>query len=223
MSNDTIVLKVSERKELGKAVKALRRAGFVPANMYEKGKESVALSAPIGEITKVYHAAGKHSSVELDVEGKKHLAMIRDIDIDPVKGTLRHVGFHAVKRNQKVEAEVPVRIDGEIPGQKLGLLFLQNLDTVQISALPANLPEELLIDGAKLAEEGDKVTVADLKVPEGVEVLTDSETMVADLQVPRDQIAEADAALEETKGADEVETEQGTDETKPETEATEEE
>lgn len=219
MSNDTIVLKVSERKELGKAAKALRRAGIVPANMYERGKESVALSASAGDLTKVYHAAGKHSPVELDVDGKKHLAMIKDVDTDPVKGTLRHVAFHAVKRNEKVEAEVPVRIDGEIPGQKIGLLFLQNLDTVQIEALPANLPEELIIDGAKLAEEGDKVTVADIVVPDGVVVLSDPETMIADLTVPKDQIAAADAALEEGKPAAEIEAEKGTDETKAEAES----
>lgn len=205
MSSDKITLKLTERKELGKAAKALRRAGFVPANMYERGKESVPLSAPIGEITKTYHAAGKHSPVELEVDGKKHLAMIKDVDTDPVKGTLRHVAFHAVKRNEKVEAEVPVRIDGEIPGQKIGLLFLQNLDTVQVEALPGNLPEELIIDGAKLAEDGDKVTVADIQPVDGVVVLTDPETMVADLQVPKDQIAEADAALEEQKAAEGLE------------------
>lgn len=223
MSSDTITLKLTERKELGKAVKALRREGFVPANIYERGKESVPVSAPFLEITKVYQQAGKHHPVELTVEGKKHLAMIKDVDLDPVKNTIRHVGFHAVKRNEKVEAEVPVKIDGEIPAERISLLVLQNLDTVMVEALPANLPDELLVPGEKLAEEGDKVTVADIKVPEGVEILTDPETMVADVQMPRDQIAEADAALAEQKTADEVESDNGTDETKAEAEAGEEE
>ncbi|MFZ1323711.1 MAG: 50S ribosomal protein L25 [Candidatus Saccharimonadales bacterium] len=218
MSSDTITLKLSERKELGKAVKALRRDGYVPANIYERGKESIAVSAPFMEITKVYSAAGKHHPVELVVDGKKHLAMIKDVDFDPVKNTLRHVGFHAVKRNEKVEAEVPVKIEGEIPAEKISLMVLQNLDTALVEALPANLPDVLFVPGAKLAEDGDKVTVADIKVPEGVTMLTDPETMVADVQTPRDQIAEADAALAEAKEASEVEAEQGTDETKPEEE-----
>lgn len=216
MSSDTITLKVTERKELGKAAKALRRAGIVPANMYERGKDSVALSADASALTKVYQAAGKHSPVELDLEGKKHLAMIKDVDTDPVKGTLRHVGFHAVKKGEKVEAEVPVKIDGEVPAEKISLLVLQNLDTVMVEALPSNLPEELLVPGSKLAEEGDKVTVADITVPEHVTILTDPETMIADVQMPKDQIAAADAALEEDKPAAEVESEQGTDETKSE-------
>lgn len=213
MSSDTITLKVTERKELGKAVKALRRQGFVPANMYERGKESLAVSAVSGEIAKTFSLAGKHHPVELVLDGKTHLVMIKDVDIDPVKNTLRHVGFHAVKKGEKVEAEVPVRIDGEIPAQKISLLVLQNLDTVQVEALPANLPNELFVPGEKLAEEGDKVHVSDIKAPEGVTILTDPEIMVADVQVPKDQIAEADAALEENKEANAVEAEKGTDET----------
>lgn len=221
VSSDTITLKVTGRKQLGKSVKALRRAGQVPANMYERGKESVAISAQATEIAKVYNNAGKHHPVELIVDGKKHLAMIKDVDVDPVKNTLRHVSFHAVNRNETVEAEVPVKIEGEIPAQKLSLLVLQNLDTVIVEALPANLPDELFVPGEKLAAEGDKVTVADIQVPDGVTILSDLETMVADVQVPKDQIAEADAALEEMKEAGEVEAEKGTDETTPAEEAAE--
>ncbi len=216
MGGDTITLKLTERKEIGKSVKALRRDGFVPANMYERGKPSQALKADQLELAKVYNQAGKHHPVELEVDGKKHLAMIKDVDLDPVKNTLRHVGFHAVKRNEKVEAEVPVKIEGEIPAEKISLLVLQNLDTVIVEALPGNLPSELFVPGAKLAEEGDKVTVADIKLPEGVTMMTDPETMVADVQVPRDQIAEADAALEETREAGDVESAQDTDEAESE-------
>lgn len=216
MSSDTITLKLTERKELGKAVKALRRDGVVPANIYERGKESIAVSANFMELTKVYGQAGKHHPVELTVGSKKYLAMIKDVDLDPVKNSLRHVGFHAVNRNEKVEAEIPVKIEGEVPAERMGLMVLQNLDTVEVEAIPGNLPDELVVDGAKLVEDGDKVTVADIKLPEGVTMLTDLDTMVADVQTPRDQIAEANAALEEQKEADQVEAENGTDETKAE-------
>lgn len=223
MSSDKITLKLTERKELGKAVKALRRSGQVPANIYERGKDSQAVSASFLEITKVYNAAGKHHPVELTVDGKHHLAMIKDIDFDPVKNTVRHVAFHAVNKNEKVEAEVPVKIDGDIPAERMSLMVLQTLDTVEVEALPANLPDELLVDGAKLVEVGDKVSVADLQVPADVAILTEPEQTIAIVEMPKDQIAEADAALEEAKEAGEVESEKGTDETESEVEDKEEE
>lgn len=221
MSSDTITLKASERKEMGKHVKALRRSGFVPANMYERGKESQALSAESSALAKVYNAAGKHHPVELDVDGKKHLVMIKDVDIDPVKNTLRHVAFHAVNKNEKVEAEIPVRIEGEVPAERISLLVLQQTDVVLVEAIPGNLPDELLVKGELLVDETSKIHASDIKLPNGVELKTDPETLLFYAEIPKDQIAAADAALEENaKPATEVEADNGTDETKAE-EATE--
>lgn len=215
MSSDTIALKVDERTELGKAVKALRRAGQVPANIYERGETSQAVSAPLTEVTKIYHAAGKHHPIEITVGNKKRLVMIKDVDVEPVKGYIRHIAFHAIKQNEVVTAEVPIRIDGEIPAERISLMVLHTLDTVEVQALPANLPDELIIDGAKLAEIGDKVTVADLKVPANVTVITEPDHTIAVVEEPKDQIAAADAALEEMEaqgeGAEaEVPAEEGT-------------
>jgi large subunit ribosomal protein L25 len=145
--------------------------------------------------------------------------MIKDVDIDPVRNIVRHVAFHAVNKNETVEAEVPVRIDGEIPAERISLMVLQTLDTVEVQALPANLPDELIVDGMKLAEVGDKVSVADIKVPENVTILTEPEQTIAIVEMPKDQIAEADAALEEDKEATEVESEKGTDETEADTDS----
>jgi large subunit ribosomal protein L25 len=212
MSSDTITLKLTERKELGKAVKALRRDGIVPANIYERGKPSQAVSGNFLEISKVYGAAGKHHPVELTVDGKKHLAMIKDVDIDPVRNTVRHIAFHAVNKNETVEAEVPVRIDGEIPAERLSLMVLHTLDTVEVEALPGNLPDELTVDGTKLVEIGDKLSVSDIIAPKDVVILTDPEQTIAVVEEPKDQIAAAAAELEEQPEADEVPSENGTEE-----------
>ena len=209
MGSDTITLKLTERSELGKAVKALRRQGIVPANIYERGKESQAVSAKYGEIAKVYHQAGKHHPVELDIDGKKRLAMIKDVDINVAKNTVRHIAFHAVKRNERVEAEVPVRLEGDVPAEKTGLLVLQNMDTVIVEAIPANLPNELVIDASKLVEDGDKVTVADINTIDNVTIISDSDIMVFSVETPKDQIAAANAALEDEKSAEDVESDNG--------------
>jgi len=203
MSSDTITLKLTERTEMGKAVKALRRNGMVPANVYERGHESVAVSAPFTELTKVYHQAGKHHPVELTLGSKKYLAMIKDVDIDPTKGWLRHIGFHAINKNETVTAEIPIHIEGEIPAERISLLVLRPMDTVEVEALPANLPDALTIDGAKLAEIGDKLSVADIVAPEGVKILTDPEQTLAVVEEPKDQMAEI--AAEEAEAAEAAE------------------
>lgn len=197
MSSDTITLKLTERTELGKAVKALRRNGMVPANIYERGQASVPVSVPFTEMTKTYHQAGKHHPIELTVGTKKHLAMIKDVDIDPVKGGIRHIAFHAINKNETVTAEIPVRVDGEVPAERASLLVLHTLDTVEVEALPANLPDELTVDGTKLVEIGDKLTVGDIVVPSGVVILDAPEQTIAVVEEPKDQIAEADAAAAE--------------------------
>lgn len=197
MSNDTITLKASARTELGKAARRLRNEGIIPANMYERGQASQAISAPTSDITKVYNLAGKHHPVELEIDGKKHLTMIKDVDIDPVKGRIRHVAFHAVNRNETVEAEVPVRIDGEIPAERMSLMVLHTLDTVDVEALPSNLPDELTVDGTKLVEIGDKLQVSDIVAPNGVKIMTDPDQTIAVVEEPADRVAEAAAAAAE--------------------------
>lgn len=210
MSSETITLKLTERTELGKAVKALRRSGMVPANIYERGHDSVPVSAPLNVLTKVYHDAGKHHPVELTVGSKKYLAMIKDVDVDPIKGRVRHVGFHAINKNETVTAEIPVRIDGEIPAERISLLVLRTLDTVEVEALPANLPDELTVDGSKLAEIGDKVTVADITAPNGVTIITDVDHTLAVVEEPKDQIAAAaEEAAEGAESAAEVPSDNG--------------
>lgn len=201
MSSDTITLKLTERSELGKAVKALRKNGMMPANIYERGQQSVAVSVPFTEMNKVYHQAGKHHPVELVVGTKTHLAMIKDVDVDPVKGVIRHVAFHAINKNETVTAEIPVHIEGEVPAERLSLMVLHPVDVVEVEALPANLPNALILDGTKLVEVGDKLTVADLIVPAGVTILTDADQTLAVVEEPKDQISEAAAEAEENAEA----------------------
>lgn len=202
MSSDVITLELNKRTELGKAVKGLRRNGLVPANIYERGHDSVAVSAPLTIVTKIYHQAGKHHPVNLTVEGKKYLAMIKDVDTDPITGWVRHIGFHAINKNETVTAEIPVRVDGEIPAERMSLLVLHTLDTVEVQAIPANLPDELTVDGTKLVEVGDKLSVADIVVPEGVVIMTEPEQTIAVVEEPKDQMAEA--AAEAAENADET-------------------
>lgn len=196
MSNDSIGIDVQERTVVRKGLKGLRKQGLVPAVIHDHGKESMHVMAGLPELTKVYNQAGKHHPVEVKVGKAQHLALIKDVDFEPVKNRMRHVVFQAIKQNEAVEAEIPVvfKADTEIPAEKVSLLVLKQLDTVEVKALPKDLPDELVVDPSTLTEAGDTLTVADLIVPKGVTVLTDPSVGIASVETPKDQIAEADAA-----------------------------
>jgi large subunit ribosomal protein L25 len=197
MSGDKIEVELEERKTLGKGLAKLRHEGKIPAVIHERGKASQHVMGDYAKLTKIYAHAGKHHPVQIHVGDKQHLAMIKEADFHPAKNRLRHLVFQAINRNEKVTAEIPVVLVGEeIPAEIAGHIVLPQLDTLQVEALPNNLPDKIEADARRLAEVGDKLTVADLKVPEGVTILTEPETSVAVVEMPKDQLAEANASAE---------------------------
>lgn len=195
---DDNTLTLVPREALGKGLNGLRRDGLVPAVIHDHGKDSVHVSATYIDMVKTYRHAGKRHPLTLKVGGKNYLAMIKDVDFEPKKQLLRHVVFNAIKQNEKVEAEIPITFEEvEIPAEKLSLMILKQLDRVEVQALPKDLPEELRVDPSKLAEVGDRLTVADITLPAGVTLVTDPEAQIAIVEMPKDQIAEADKAAED--------------------------
>ena len=200
-------VKLQQRTVVGKGLNRLRSDGVVPAVIHNHGAESIHVMAPETDLVKVYQAAGKHHPLNLQVGDDKYLALIKDAHFDPVKRRLQHVVFQAIKQDEKVEAEVPIRIEGDVPAEKVGLMLLRQLDSVEIEALPKDLPDELVVSADKLVELHDKITVADLQVPSGVTLLTDLEHPIATVAESRAMAAEeAEAAEAEGAGGEEGET-----------------
>lgn len=197
MSGDNIAITLEERVVIGKGLSKLAAEGKVPAVIHNHGKESIHVTGDFIALSKAYQQAGKHHPVSLKVGSNEHLALIKDIDVEPTKHRLRHVVFQAIKQNEEVEAEIPVVFaDVEIPAERKSLMVLKQLDSVQVKALPRDLPDQLVVDPSSLEEAGDTLTVADLKIPEGVTLLTAGDVQVAAVETPRDQIAEANASAE---------------------------
>jgi large subunit ribosomal protein L25 len=195
---DTISLALETREVTGKAVKQLRRDGLVPAVIHDHGKPSVNVMAPFMEINKVYKAAGKHHPVSLKAGGKDYTALIKHATFDPRKNQLTHVVFGAVKADEKVTAEVPVRVKFDegneaSPAERAGLIVLHQMDAVEVEALATALPDYLEFNGEKLVEVGDQATVADLVVPKGV-VLKTEDGVLATVFEPSALQAANDAA-----------------------------
>ena len=170
---DKVSLKVEARELQGKKVKALRKQGLTPGVVYGGDMEPMAIQADSQEVRKVVDAAGKHTPVNL-TGNKRRIAMIKDIDFDPTKyGVVRHIAFHAVKADEPVTTTVAIHLvgEGESEAEKAGLIVLQALDKIEIKALPMDLPEALEVSIVGLKEAGDRVTVGDIIMPAGVELV----------------------------------------------------
>lgn len=167
---DKINLKLDPRTLQGKKVKQLRKAGIVPAVVYGPGFEPVNVQAPLNIMDKVIRDAGRHTPVHLTIDSKKEIAMIKDVEVDAVRGLTLHVSFHAVKQNEPVNASVPIHLtgQGESEAEKAGLIVLQALDHIEVRALPLNLPEALEVSIAGLKEAGEQITLGDIVLPENV-------------------------------------------------------
>ena len=198
----SIQLVVNKRTEQGHKAEALRKAGLIPGVVYGLA-EPVLVSSSYNATDKVLSEAGYHSPVELDIDGGKQLAIVKKVAIDPVSRRIINVEYQAVSADEVVEATTPITIlDFEkSEAAKKHYTILQVLEEIEVKARPSDLPEEIVVDGAKLGELGDKLTVADLQLPGGVELADRElagETVIANVYDPA---AEAEAREAEDKKA----------------------
>ena len=208
MSSQNLSLELQKREVLGKGLSQIRSEGLVPAVIHNHGEQSLHVMASEIQLEKIFKAAGKHHPLDLHIGDQKFLALIKDVQFNPVKHKMQHMVFQAIRQNEKVEAEIPVRLEGDIPAEKVGLMVLHQLDTVQVEAFPRDLPDELVADASKLVELHDKLTVGDLTAPSGVTILTEADHPIATVVETKAQMAEEaaeEAATEEGETGQEAE------------------
>jgi large subunit ribosomal protein L25 len=203
---------VAEKREgTGKGVaRKLRAAGRVPAILYGHGMEPLALSVDSRELFHLLHTgAGANVLVDLVVDGTEHLALPREVQRDHIKGRFVHVDFLAVRRDEKINVTVPIRIVGESPGVKAGGVLEHHLWELSVECLATDVPEAVDVDVSEL-EIGSGVRVGDLKPPHGATILTNPDDSVVAVTQPQmaveveEEAAEAvegEAAEEEAEGA----------------------
>ncbi|GAB2718984.1 50S ribosomal protein L25 [Paenibacillus thermoaerophilus] len=160
------------------AVKELRKQGRIPGVVYGKSVGSEAISVDAKELIALLrgHATGV---VELETPNNgKQPVMLSGVQRDNISGNVLHVDFHQVNMNEPVRAEVPVELAGEPKGVKEGGILTVLVHQVEIRCLPTDIPSALVlqVDGLEI---GDSVTAADLPLPEGVELLTDGQLVIA--------------------------------------------
>ncbi|UBY93646.1 50S ribosomal protein L25/general stress protein Ctc [Bifidobacterium pseudolongum] len=182
MANNTIVLEGELRTEFGKGpARRMRVAKEIPATVYAGGEQPVYLKLPMKDTT----LALRHTNalITLKFGDESRMAVVKDVQRNPVRRIVEHVDFYEVKAGEKIEVEVPVFVDGTPKGAAIAFVDIQEL---KVRADVANLPERIVVDVNGLTE-GDKVFLKDLALPEGVELdMDDLEESVVTVEVPEE-------------------------------------
>lgn len=176
------------RTILGKRVKQLRRQGRLPANVFGRGLESTAIDVDAREFSRSVKQSGWRHMFELKIngEGTARYVIIRGVMRAGGTGDPIHIDFFQVDPNKPIQANVPVRIVGESPAVKdLAGTLVQSLDIVSIRSLPLAIPDGIEADAGIIKGFDVTLTVSDIEVPEGVEILTDPAVVVASVTPPR--------------------------------------
>ncbi|MFY9586309.1 MAG: 50S ribosomal protein L25 [Actinomycetota bacterium] len=181
-----VALQAEARAGTGKGVtRKLRAAGKVPAVLYGRGLEPLALSVDRIALAKVFKTdAGRNVLIDLQVDGDTHLTLARELQRDPLRGAIVHVDFLKIARDVAIEVDVPIHITGESPGVKEGGVIEHHIWSVHLSCLPTNVPDRLEADVSRMVI-GDMLRVGDLAIPEGVTILTNPEEAVLGVVVPQ--------------------------------------
>ncbi len=203
-----ISLNLTKRELTGKKAKSLREKGIVPSVVFG-GKEPILTQSEYVETDKAVRAVGYHSPLDLVIDGKKQMAMVKTVAMDPVKHTFINIEFQSIKANAVVEATAPIVVVNyeSSDASKAHLEILHVLEEVEVKAKPADLPEAIEVDASKLAAAGDRLIVADIVLPKGVEFADkeiDTEAVIANVYDPATEAAERDAKAESDKAADEA-------------------
>lgn len=197
-------LKTSRREINGKKVRFLRREGLTPANLYGPGIESVPLQADTAVVKHLLHKVGRNALISLRIDGdkKSRMVMVRDIQRDPLNGSLLHVDFFQVEMTHKVRADVALVFVGEAPAAKSRrAMLIESLSQLHVEALPADLPSHIEVDLSVLVEIDQAIHVRDISAGDGVEVLTEPDQVIARVMESKaevvEEVAEEAEAVEE--------------------------
>ena len=176
---EKVVLKASKRDISGKQVKALRRTGKLPAVIYGRHTDPVAISLDAHNANLALSKVGSSTLVIIDVDGKEYPALVRERQRNYIKGSLIHVDFLAVSLTEKLRAEVRIELTGTSGAVKdFNAVLVTGLHTLSVECLPADLPEFITVDIAPLAKVGDGIHVRDISLGDKVRILDDADDMI---------------------------------------------
>lgn len=178
----TIAVKAIERADFGKkAAKAIRREGLTPCVLCGNG-ETVNFTIDPREVKALIYTPNSYI-VELDFNGKKELAVMREVQFHPIREEILHMEFFRIAAGKPVSIAIPVRLSGNAEGVKVGGKLVLSARKLIVSALSENLPDEIVVDVTPLGV-GKTIFVGDLQI-ENVKFITPATTAVCAVRVTR--------------------------------------
>ncbi|SMB89464.1 LSU ribosomal protein L25P [Thermanaeromonas toyohensis ToBE] len=191
------VLTVQPRQKTGKGpARRLRQQGLLPAILYGRDAGNLPIMIKLKELQRVLEREGERALVKVHLEKdgarQEYMALLREVQRDPIRGDLLHVDLYQVPAGEKITVTVPVVLEGEPRGVKAGGILQHGLSELEIECLPADLPEAIVVDVSGL-DVGDHLTVADIKPPKGVKILSEPEGLIATVvELEKGEEAEAE-------------------------------
>ncbi len=191
---DKVILKAVKRDVTGKQVKAMRREGQLPAVIYGRHLEPIAISLEAHAASLVMSKLSSSSLVTIDLEGKEYPALVRERQRNFIKGNLTHIDFMAVDLTEKIRATVRLEFVGVSGAVKdYNAVLVKNIEKLEVECLPTDLPERLAIDIAALAQVGNSIRVRDLVISDAIRILNDEDETIAVAAAPKTEAVDAAA------------------------------
>lgn len=191
---DFFQISVDKREETGKGpMRRLRGAGFVPGVLYGLGRPTMPITLPRRELQRFFDAPSH--LIELRMGDKARQAIVREVQIDAITDEILHVDFHRVEADVAVQDNVRLNYKGTAIGTTKGGMLQTLAEMVEISAIPRNIPHEIVVDISGL-ELGDGVRAAEVALPEGVELITTPDTLLIQVAAPKMEAADEEEAEE---------------------------
>ena len=200
MSNERFVLSAQSRTIVGKKVKRLRAQGEIPAIIYGKTQEPVAVQIPWTDLRVALLESGGTGLIDVNVGAETYTTLVRVVDRDPVRqDVVLHVDFYAVNLKEKLVSTVPVSmINNEETALLIGGRVIFETTSIEVECLPTNIPSEIIVDTSVLTEIGQSILVSDLPTIEDVDFITDADTPVVRTDYMQvEEVEEEEEGLEE--------------------------
>ncbi|MET0784293.1 MAG: 50S ribosomal protein L25/general stress protein Ctc [Leifsonia flava] len=178
MSDDNKVV-AEVRESFGKgAARKIRAVGKIPAVIYGHGSDPRHVTLPAHQIGLILRKA--NALLELDIDGKTELVLVKDVQKDPVRQIIEHLDLIVIRKGEKVQIEVPVHVTGE---SFSGTIADLDAKTLLLEAEATHIPENVVVDIEGL-EEGAQIFAKDVELPKGASLISDPETLVINVHVP---------------------------------------